>query len=125
MLDVDHFKRINDGHGHLVGDRVLVHLCRGLESLVRPYDVVARFGGEEFVIVMPQTPLHVASQAVRRILDEAANVDGTSLPAFTVSAGLTEWFAGDGPIDAMIARADAALYAAKANGRNRVEIVAV
>ena len=125
MLDVDHFKRINDGHGHLVGDRVLVHLCRSLENLVRPYDVVARFGGEEFVIVMPQTPLHVASQAVRRILDEAANVDGTSLPAFTVSAGLTEWFAGDGPINAMIARADAALYAAKANGRNRVEIVAV
>jgi diguanylate cyclase (GGDEF)-like protein len=124
MVDVDHFKRINDGHGHPVGDRVLIHLCRRMQGLVRPHDMVARYGGEEFMIVMPDTPLPAALQAAERILSDAVKVDGPALPAFTISLGLAEWSEKDGSVEATVARADTALYAAKANGRNRVEIAA-
>ena len=122
MLDVDHFKRINDGHGHPVGDRVLIHLCRRMAALVRPNDIVARYGGEEFVIVMAETALPAAMLAAQRILHEAVQVEGHALPPFTISIGLAEWSARDASVEAVVARADAALYAAKANGRNRLEI---
>lgn len=122
MLDVDHFKKINDGHGHPVGDQVLIQLCKRLTCLVRPHDIVARYGGEEFVIVMPETGLPDAARAAQRILREAVNVEAATLPAFTISMGLAEWSPEDESVLATIARADAALYAAKNNGRNRVEI---
>ena len=121
MVDVDHFKQINDSHGHPVGDRVLVHLCRRMQALVRPHDVVARYGGEEFMIVMPDTPLPAALQAAERILNEAVKTEGPALPAFTISLGVAEWSVNDGTADATVQRADAALYTAKAKGRNRVE----
>lgn len=121
MLDIDHFKKINDGHGHLVGDQILVQLCHRVESLIRPHDFLARFGGEEFIIVMPNTALPAAVDAAQRILNEAVKVD-SCLPPFTVSIGVAEWAPGDGSVDVLVARADAALYAAKGNGRNRVEI---
>jgi len=122
MLDVDHFKKINDSHGHPVGDRVLVHLCRRMSALVRPNDVVARYGGEEFVIVMPETALGAALLAGQRILKNAVQIDDQALPPFTISIGLAQWSSADTSVDTVIARADAALYAAKANGRNRVEL---
>lgn len=122
MVDVDHFKKINDEHGHLVGDRVLVHLCQRMQTLVRSRDVVARFGGEEFVIVMLDTSLPEALQAARRILREAVHLGDPSLPSFTISLGIAEWSVEDGSIDALVSRADAALYAAKVKGRNRLEI---
>ena len=122
MLDVDHFKKINDSHGHPVGDRVLVHLCRRMSALVRPNDVVARYGGEEFVIVMPETTLAAALQAGQRILTQAVQVEDQPLPHFTISIGLAQWSSADTSVETVIARADAALYAAKANGRNRVEV---
>ncbi|MGC3985118.1 MAG: GGDEF domain-containing protein [Pseudorhodoferax sp.] len=122
MLDVDHFKAINDTHGHPVGDRVLVHLCRRMAALVRPNDVVARYGGEEFMIVMPDTTLRAAQLAGQRILAQAVQVDDHALPAFTISIGLAQWSSADTSVETVIARADAALYAAKANGRNRLEV---
>lgn len=123
MLDVDHFKKINDGHGHPVGDKVLIALCRRLTRMVRPSDAVARYGGEEFIIVMPQTPLPQALLIAQRIVREAVEPeDYQSLPPFTISIGLAEWSSAGGEMDATIARADAALYAAKAKGRNRVEV---
>jgi diguanylate cyclase (GGDEF)-like protein len=125
MLDVDHFKKINDGHGHPVGDRVLVHLCRRMAALVRPHDVVARYGGEEFVVVMPQTRLPEAALVAERLLREAVGVDDQALPAFTVSIGLAESAADDATAEATIARADVALYQAKARGRNRLERAAL
>ena len=125
MLDVDHFKKINDNHGHPVGDRVLVHLCRRMAALVRPHDAVARYGGEEFVIVMPQTRLPEAALVAERILLEAVQVDSPTLPAFTVSIGLAESSTDDATADAIITRADAALYQAKARGRNRLERAAL
>ncbi len=124
MIDVDHFKKINDQHGHPVGDKVLIRLCRKMEGLVRPHDVFARYGGEEFAIAMPETSLPAARQAAQRILSEVAKVDDPSLPAFTISIGLAEWSAEDASVAPLVARADAALYLAKANGRNRVEAAA-
>jgi diguanylate cyclase (GGDEF)-like protein len=123
MLDVDHFKKINDNHGHSVGDQVLVHLCRRLTRLVGPNDAVARYGGEEFVIVMPQTSLPQALLIAQRIVQDAFKPeDNPSLPACTISIGLAEWSSAGEAMDAIIARADTALYEAKANGRNRVEV---
>jgi diguanylate cyclase (GGDEF)-like protein len=122
MLDVDHFKKINDGYGHPVGDQVLIQLSRRIESLIRPYDVLARYGGEEFFIVMPATPLPAALLAAQRILMDAVQVDDPSLPNFTISIGVTEWEQTDESVAALISRADIALYQAKENGRNRIEI---
>lgn len=125
MIDVDHFKKINDVHGHPVGDQVLIHLCRKVEGLVRPHDVFARYGGEEFAIAMPETSLPAARQAAQRVLGAVAQVDDPSLPGFTVSIGLAEWSAEDTSVADLVARADSALYLAKANGRNRVEVAGV
>lgn len=121
MLDVDHFKRINDKYGHPIGDQVLIQLCQRLESLIRPHDVLARYGGEEFFIIMPATPLSSALLAAQRILVEAVQIDDASLPDFTISMGVAEWEQANMAIASLIARVDAALYQAKENGRNRVE----
>lgn len=121
MLDVDHFKRINDKYGHPIGDQVLIQLCRRLESLIRPHDVLARYGGEEFLIIMPATPLPSAFLAAQRILVEAVQINDASLPDFTVSMGVAEWGQANMSIASLISRADTALYQAKENGRNRVE----
>jgi diguanylate cyclase (GGDEF)-like protein len=122
MLDVDHFKKINDGHGHPVGDQVLIQLCRRVECLIRPYDVFARYGGEEFFIVMPALSFSAALLVAQRILLEGVRVDDPSLPNFTISIGIAEWAPTDASIDTLISRADTALYQAKKNGRNRIEV---
>ncbi|OWQ90962.1 hypothetical protein CDN99_12470 [Roseateles aquatilis] len=120
MLDIDHFKRINDQHGHPVGDRVLVDTCERTASLIRPHDVFARYGGEEFLILMPETAMPAALHAAERIRNALAVPADASLPAITVSLGLAEWTPSDATVEDLVARADQALYAAKAGGRNRV-----
>ncbi|MNJ94472.1 Response regulator PleD [compost metagenome] len=122
MLDIDHFKNINDRFGHLVGDRVLATMCKRVEGLVRPHDVFARYGGEEFLIMMPETGLSNATQVAQRLLEELAVSDDDALPAITVSIGMAEWSTGDDSPESLIARADSALYVAKKNGRNCIEI---
>jgi len=122
MLDIDHFKNINDRFGHLVGDRVLTTMCKRVEGLVRPHDVFARYGGEEFLIMMPETALSNATQVAQRLLEELAVSDDAALPAITVSIGMAEWSTGDDSLESLIARADSALYVAKKNGRNCIEI---
>ncbi|MEO3715889.1 GGDEF domain-containing protein [Roseateles flavus] len=122
MLDIDHFKKVNDQFGHLVGDRVLASTCRRATSLIRPNDVFARYGGEEFLILMPETTLESAMQAAERIRGEIGSNADDNLPCITVSMGVTEWCADDVSAESMVARADSALYVAKANGRNRIEI---
>lgn len=124
MVDVDYFKKINDNHGHLVGDRVLTCLCQRMQSLVRSQDVLARFGGEEFIIVMPDTQLSTALSAARRIQHEAVMLNDPALPSFTISLGLAEWSSEEDSVEAIVARADMALYAAKNNGRNCIEVAA-
>jgi diguanylate cyclase (GGDEF)-like protein len=117
MLDVDHFKRLNDAHGHPAGDRVLVEVSRLLRTLARPGQVVARYGGEEFVIVSPGGPRRAAAHAetVRAAIAQ-------HVAPVTVSLGVASHPRDASTPSELIARADAALYRAKAEGRNRVVV---
>jgi diguanylate cyclase (GGDEF)-like protein len=124
LLDIDHFKRINDRHGHMFGDQVLRRLADVLRAQMREVDVVARFGGEEFVVVLPGTDATGAQQMAERLRASIAATDfafGEQAPVpVTVSVG-TASFPEDAASGAdLLAHADVALYQAKANGRNRV-----
>jgi diguanylate cyclase (GGDEF)-like protein/PAS domain S-box-containing protein len=123
-FDADHFKQINDRHGHAAGDAVLRHLAAGLGATFRNLDLVARSGGEEFVVLLPGTGLDGALVAAERLCHSVAaqpvDVDGVPI-AYTVSAGAATMDADVADLAALMKRADLALYAAKARGRNRVE----
>jgi len=122
VFDIDHFKRINDTHGHPAGDDVLRSFGTELGAAVRLSDVLGRWGGEEFMLLMPDTGAHLARVAVDRLRERAVGlrvrVAGAEV-AFTLSAGVTEHRAGESVAET-IARADTALYRAKAGGRNQV-----
>ncbi|MEP6505206.1 MAG: GGDEF domain-containing protein [Betaproteobacteria bacterium] len=130
LFDLDHFKAINDRHGHAAGDAVLRDFCTLMQAHMRVTDRFARWGGEEFVLLMPvTTPVESASLAVERIRGAVAAHDWsttTTLAAderVTVSAGVATSVAGES-VEALIARADAALYQAKDGGRNRYVMAA-
>jgi diguanylate cyclase (GGDEF)-like protein/PAS domain S-box-containing protein len=118
--DLDHFKSINDEFGHLVGDRVLVATAAVIASEARPYDLPARFGGEEFLVLLPESTLADAMTIAQRI---RGAVGGITVPGaqklIAMSLGISVWQQGDTPAT-LIGRADAALYQAKNTGRNRV-----
>ena len=120
LADIDHFKAVNDNFGHAAGDRVLQAVARALEMTLREYDLCARWGGEEFLLLFPSCgPENSSSVAerLRRSVHEAAPVDG-GIPAPTISIGHTLHRPGES-VDATLLRADEALYKAKAEGRNR------
>jgi diguanylate cyclase (GGDEF)-like protein len=123
LFDIDRFKSVNDSHGHTAGDEVLRAVAATIKGAVRPYDVVGRFGGEEFLLICPHVDLHGAAAAAERVrATVAANpvrVSGLSL-SVQVSAGVACRDASDHGPDDLIARADAMLYAAKSAGRNQV-----
>lgn len=125
MLDIDHFKVINDSHGHPVGDRVLVDLSAVLLESMREVDIVGRLGGEEFAILMPDTDLDAATQAAERLRQEIMAMrvvlDGPDVIHCTASLGVSSFLHGGGSIHDLLVRADRALYRAKQMGRNRVE----
>ncbi len=123
MLDLDHFKRINDGYGHLAGDKVLKIIANVLRKRLRPTDFIARFGGEEFVLLMPDSSLTdaLAAGEVLRAAIEACPFHFKGEPVtITVSMGVAQFQPGERS-DLALKRADAALYRAKAAGRNRVQ----
>lgn len=122
MLDVDHFKRINDTLGHAAGDDILRQLADAIRGVLRRHDDAVRYGGEEFAIVLRDTDAAGARCVLERLRERIATID-TPAP-FTVSAGYAEVRAGERGIDAALARADRALYRAKAAGRDRVEVAA-
>ncbi|KJK16194.1 diguanylate cyclase [Burkholderiaceae bacterium 16] len=122
LMDIDHFKRINDQHGHLVGDRVLAHFAQTVGRALRYTDYLGRFGGEEFVVLLPHTGMEAAlamAERVRQAVEQQSAIAGQ--PACTASLGLASIEAGEATLDELLARADSALYRAKADGRNRVE----
>lgn len=120
MMDIDHFKTINDTHGHQTGDHVLVNFVDRVSALLRRPDLLARFGGEEFVLQLPETTLEEAVAVAERIR-QAVAVSQEGLPPLTVSIGVTTNRPDEERVESLLARADRALYKAKLEGRNRVE----
>lgn len=119
MLDIDHFKRVNDNFGHLIGDEVLLLLARLMRSTFRFYDQLYRFGGEEFVVLMRCKESHQAAAALQRLRSNTEQYRFPQVGQITVSIGFTEVRPGDAPSNA-IERADKAVYYAKEHGRNQV-----
>jgi diguanylate cyclase (GGDEF)-like protein len=126
-LDIDFFKQINDQNGHAVGDEVLKSLCNATQRLLRETDLFARLGGEEFAVLLPDTNLegarHLAERLRQAIADSKLSLSNGELNC-TVSIGVTMLNSTDTCIEDCLLRADSALYRAKHNGRNRVEVEA-
>ena len=119
MFDVDRFKAINDTYGHQAGDKVLIHLSRFILAIIRSVDLLARWGGEEFIILMPGSDGHMAYQAadkLREAIDQEAFDEAGTV---TCSFGVAQYVIGESA-DSFITRADNALYRAKIDGRNQV-----
>jgi diguanylate cyclase (GGDEF)-like protein len=125
IADLDHFKRINDGYGHVTGDRVLFSAASCMLGQLRPYDTVFRFGGEEFLFCLPSADAAVGQAILNRLRQALAaspvTFDGADHITVTVSVGLAE-ITADATVGEVIERADEALYAAKRQGRNRVVV---
>ena len=125
MIDVDHFKKVNDIHGHELGDSALTSLAGILETSARGTDLAARFGGEEFVVLLAGTNSVGAAETAERIREAASRIlipSPQGALTFTVSIGVTEFCADDTGWTIAMRRADQALYEAKSAGRNRVTI---
>ena len=127
LIDLDHFKRVNDNHGHLAGDAVLVSAAMVIRETVRETDFAGRYGGEEFLVVLPETDLDGAIELAER-LRQRMEETGHALPdggilTVTCSVGVSE--AADMGVEDLIDLADSAMYAAKRAGRNRVEVVSL
>lgn len=120
MLDLDHFKHVNDQYGHAIGDSVLREFSQIAKSQLRQTDQLARWGGEEFIIATPHTGLDQALTLAERIRNAVATHDFSEVGSVTASIGVAEYRPGETPI-ALLERTDGALYRAKAGGRNRVE----
>lgn len=122
FLDIDYFKKINDEFGHDVGDNVLVQLSHLISQNIRQSDTFARWGGEEFVILLSQTQLNVAYDFANKLREIIKHYVFTHVKQLTVSMGVVE-FNENQTLEAFIKKADTALYLAKENGRNRVESI--
>lgn len=124
LLDVDHFKKFNDTYGHIVGDRVLIHLASIIKSAIRQIDVPCRYGGEEFGIILPSSPLLVGIQVaerIRKMICDTPLIHGNYELSITVSAGVAAFTdRQDDSVDNFIANTDKQLYMAKEKGRNQV-----
>jgi diguanylate cyclase (GGDEF)-like protein len=128
IVDIDHFKTINDTHGHATGDAVLRHVALHGQAVLRCTDLFGRYGGDEFVAILPETDLDTAATIAERLrLSVGEPAPGfcplpRGLPGVTVSIGVATVAAGGHTIDELIAQADQALYTAKHAGRNRTSV---
>jgi len=124
MMDIDHFKMINDSHGHAFGDKVLQAVANVLQKAMREIDVVARIGGEEFALVLPETPLEdigCLAERLRSEIEDLVVANGGEKIKITASFGVASCTDGRGDIDTLLTDADDALYVAKKAGRNQVK----
>ncbi len=119
LLDLDDFKQINDRYGHLIGDEVLKEMARVLRSCLRSTDIVGRFGGEEFMIIMPATSFKTAVKVMERVREAVEHTFFEPVGSVSISIGVTELREEDSAQD-LITRADENLYKAKREGKNRV-----
>ena len=119
LIDIDHFKSINDGFGHAAGDSVLKEFAHLVPSELRAVDVYGRFGGEEFLLILPATDRGGAQSCAERVRAKTESAAFPGAPRVTITVGVTT-YAGKEPISALLARADKALYEGKNAGRNRV-----
>ncbi len=125
LLDLDHFKQVNDVHGHSAGDLVLQAVAAALRQGVRPYDLCCRYGGEEFLVILPETALEAAAGIAERLRHDIENlkIAVTKKTDLRITASIgAATLVGNESIDQLIARADEAMYNAKASGRNRVSL---
>jgi len=123
MVDSDNLKQVNDNHGHEAGNRLLQHVVKALRAQLRLTDVPARYGGDEFVVMLPDTPVHGALEVAERIrhaIEEAPFIADAGRVPSTVSIGVASYPEDGRSMDALLARADRSLYLAKEGGRNRV-----
>ena len=124
MIDIDHFKQVNDTYGHEVGDIVLQALAKRCKKCVRDIDIVGRYGGEEIVILLPDTDLNVAAIVANRVLDAIASNPMPLAESYvldvTASLGVAARDENSSTLEVLLNRADQAMYVAKHNGRNRV-----
>ncbi len=127
MIDIDKFKNINDTYGHEVGDKVIIYLSKKLKELTRESDVVCRYGGEEFVILLPETSTEGATIIANKIREEIQSlyliVEKNQKIKYTISLGISQVKIYDKNIESALRRSDDALYKAKNNGRNQVCIL--
>jgi diguanylate cyclase (GGDEF)-like protein len=124
MIDVDHFKSVNDRHGHETGDRALAHIARLMTQTLRTQDRVGRFGGEEFIALLPAADLRRAlaeAESLRTSVRAQPLALGAQPLPLSISIGVAEWAGPAEDMSRLLARADAALYRAKRLGRDRVE----
>ena len=127
MIDIDYFKRVNDTYGHLTGDDLLRIIAKTLKDFVKGQDIVCRYGGEEFVVLLPDTPLEGAVTVAEKVRKHFAQMSwkqkstGVSMGKVTLSAGVSLFRKGE-TMKAFIQRADVALYRSKRSGRNRVTV---
>lgn len=124
MMDIDHFKKVNDQYGHRMGDEALIKFSEVVQSQMRQSDMFGRLGGEEFALLLPDTNIESAMKVARRIQETWAQTEirmSVLIIPSTVSIGAVEYRAEDGTFDDLLLRSDKAMYLAKRNGRNRVE----
>jgi diguanylate cyclase (GGDEF)-like protein len=118
-LDIDYFKSFNDTYGHLIGDEVLILLAQHINTIVRDTDTFARWGGEEFVILLPNTSLENSINLLNKIRESISQIEHKIAGSITASFGVTSYQDGD-DIESLFKRCDDALYDAKESGRNKV-----
>jgi diguanylate cyclase (GGDEF)-like protein len=126
-FDIDYFKRVNDSFGHLTGDQVLARIANACQGALRQFDLLGRTGGEEFLVLLPNTRMEQAQPIAERLRAAVAAIDFSDISedlTVTISIGMAELVAADVDLKALMHRADNALYRAKADGRNRVEVEA-
>lgn len=126
IIDIDHFKRVNDSYGHLFGDIVLKHVAATMQEIVRRYDIIGRIGGEEFLIIAPSTTADDAVILAERLREKVSGTPVTERNldiTVTVSAGVASFIEGEDTIETLLRRADTALYKAKREGRDRVALL--
>ncbi|MBE0528284.1 MAG: GGDEF domain-containing protein [Thermoleophilia bacterium] len=120
ITDLDHFKSVNDHHGHTIGDDVLAAVAADVAASVRPFDVACRIGGEEFAVILPSSDREEGLAVAERIRARVARSDRGGLPAVTISCGVASYPEDGEAIRELVRHADDAMYAAKAAGRNTV-----